>query len=73
MKSISVLILCAGVSAACSESGIASFVELDRDSDGRISEQEAGKDSTLVEVFAQVDADRDGQLTALEYLEAATR
>ena len=73
IKNATQLILLVLAAAGCSPDGIASFPQLDRNGDGRISEEEAAEDTALGEVFAQVDANRDGELTALEYLEAATR
>lgn len=55
----------------CSRTAIAPFHELDLNGDGRISEQEATQDVVLAEVFADVDGDENGELTAFEYLQAA--
>lgn len=55
---------------ACSRASVAPFHELDRDSDGRISQEEATHDVVLSEVFADVDSDENGELTAFEYLQA---
>jgi EF hand len=57
----------------CSDATVAPFPALDEDGDGRISRQEAADDEALVQRFAQADADRNGELTAIEYLEAAKR
>lgn len=59
------------IASACSRSDIASFSELDRDDDGRISESEAGRDSRFGRLFQELDVDRDGELTPREYLAGA--
>jgi hypothetical protein len=59
--------------AACTETSVAPFPVLDRDSNGTISRHEAMHDTQLAEAFPYVDADRDGELSAFEYLQAATR
>ena len=59
--------LCSG----CSRPEVAPFSELDRDGDGRISEEEATHDVVLAELFADFDADENGELTPFEYLQAA--
>lgn len=56
----------------CSQENAASFSDVDANGDGRISEQEAQADSVLARRFAMVDADRDGELSASEYLQGAT-
>jgi hypothetical protein len=55
----------------CSRTSVAPFHELDLNGDGRISEQEATHDVVLSEIFADVDGDENGELTAFEYLQAA--
>jgi hypothetical protein len=57
----------------CAERAVTPFLVLDGDSNGRISQQEATQDKQLTEAFPYVDADRDGELSAFEYLQAATR
>jgi hypothetical protein len=59
--------------AACTDTAVAPFPVLDRDSNGTISRQEATHDTQLTEAFPYVDADRNGELSAFEYLQAATR
>ncbi|HEU4620218.1 MAG TPA: EF-hand domain-containing protein [Gammaproteobacteria bacterium] len=54
--------------AACSRD-VAPFDELDGDHDGRISVQEAARDTALAERFAKLDTDADGELTPFEYLQ----
>lgn len=44
-----------------------SWASLDTNGDGNLSKDEAAAHSTLAAVFAQVDSDADGQLTAQEY------
>ena len=44
-----------------------SWNEVDLDQDGALSQTEAGAVPSLLEVFAQADADADGALTAEEY------
>jgi hypothetical protein len=58
--------------AGCTETAVTPFLLLDSDSNGQISQQEAKDDSQLTEAFPFVDADRDGELSAFEYLQAAT-
>jgi Ca2+-binding EF-hand superfamily protein len=45
----------------------ATFEALDKDSDQRVSESEAGVDRTLSARFASLDADGDGYLTKGEF------
>jgi hypothetical protein len=45
----------------------ATFKSLDRDTDQRLSKEEAAGDQMLSEHFAMIDADRDGYLTKREY------
>jgi hypothetical protein len=76
MKSIPRLCFVFAVAAGallggCSRTSVAPFHELDLNGDGRISEQEATHDVVLSEVFADVDGDENGELTAFEYLQAA--
>lgn len=59
--------------AACSPPALAPFSELDRNGDGRISQQEAGEDLVLSGMFADFDMDENGELTPFEYLQAANR
>jgi hypothetical protein len=63
----------AAVAAGCTSDAVATFPELDRNHDGRISEREAGRDSRVAQAFPGVDADRDGALSAFEYLQAIAR
>lgn len=58
---------------ACSNPSVAPFAELDRDGDGRISQEEATHDIVLAKLFADFDTDADGELTPFEYLQAANR
>ena len=44
-----------------------SWNDVDLDQDGALSQAEAGAVPSLLEVFAQADADADGALTAEEY------
>ena len=41
----------------------ATFNELDKDSNGTLSEAEAGEDAVLHENFSQIDTNQDGQLS----------
>lgn len=41
--------------------------QLDTDSDGMLSREEAMSDTTLSSNFAQADSDRDGMLSSAEY------
>lgn len=65
--------LAATLIGACSPPAVAPFSELDRDGDGRISQQEATQDVVLAGTFADFDIDEDGELTPFEYLQAANR
>jgi hypothetical protein len=57
----------------CAQREIPSFGELDTDGNGRLMPTEAERSPELSEVFEDIDADRDGQLTVGEYLVAARR
>ena len=61
------------VVSACTRAEVTPFHELDTDRDGRITEQEATRDVLLSELFTDVDGDGNGELTALEYLQAANQ
>lgn len=65
--------LTAALIGACSSPSVAPFSELDRDGDGRISQQEATRDVVLAGMFADFDIDENGELTPFEYLQAANR
>jgi EF hand len=67
------LVVLAMTAPACSDPEVAPFPELDRDQNGRISAEEAADDVRLARDFSRADADRNGELTALEYLQVATR
>jgi Ca2+-binding EF-hand superfamily protein len=43
------------------------FYSLDKDSNGTLSEAEAGEDALLHENFAQIDKNEDGQLSFDEF------
>lgn len=45
----------------------ATFNELDKDSNGTLSEAEAGEDAVLHENFSQIDTNQDGQLSLDEF------
>jgi hypothetical protein len=60
---------CLAVSIGACSRAVAPFDEIDGNHDGRISQQEATRDSVLAERFAQLDADDDGELTPFEYLQ----
>lgn len=72
-RGLATLLIVAGTAAACSDGAIAPFAHLDEDANGRISREEAERDRVLRGRFTEADADRDGELTAREYLAAATR
>jgi len=65
--------LAAALVGACSSPAVAPFSELDRDGDGRISQEEATHDVVLAGMFADFDIDENGELTPFEYLQAANR
>jgi Ca2+-binding EF-hand superfamily protein len=50
-----------------SKSADTKFQKLDRDNDGRVSEQESPRDETLSAQFAALDRDSDGFLNRSEY------
>jgi len=45
----------------------ATFSELDKDSNGTLSESEASEDAVLHESFEQIDTDQDGQISLTEF------
>jgi hypothetical protein len=69
------LVLAVGlaVGTGCAREGITPFADLDTDNNGRVSREEAAGDLTLTGLFATVDEDSDGELTAREYLAATKR
>lgn len=56
----------------CDREPVEPFADLDRDGDSRISRDEASADPRLDGRFTEVDADADGELSAREYLHAAS-
>ncbi len=70
MKTPSIVVLGLSLTAAgmvLAQSGSLSFSELDVNLDGNISVNEAEKQSTLLEQFNNLDSDRDGKLTRMEF------
>lgn len=59
------------LAAACGREPVRTFSDLDRDGDGRISRAEATANASLERRFAEHDSDEDGELSAIEYLQAA--
>lgn len=45
----------------------ATFSELDKDSNGTLSESEASEDAVLHESFEQIDTDQNGQISLAEF------
>lgn len=45
----------------------ATFSELDKDSNGTLSESEASEDAVLHESFEQIDTDQNGQISLSEF------
>ena len=70
---IGALLAVAALVGACTSPSVAPFSELDRDRDGRISQQEATHDIVLAGMFTDFDMDENGELTPFEYLQAANR
>jgi hypothetical protein len=62
-------ISCFAISIGACARSLAPFDEIDGNHDGRISQQEASRDTALAERFAKLDADGDGELTPFEYLQ----
>jgi len=64
----------AGVALLVSGAAVAAeapeFTAIDADKNGYVSRQEASRSPDVMEIFAQVDANRDNQLSATEYAEA---
>jgi EF hand len=65
---LSLICCCVSVSAlADAPRPVDPFAALDRDQDGRLSLEEARVDSTLGRRFAQLDANKDGFLSPMEF------
>lgn len=62
--------LAATAFAQTDSGGSSLFDRFDADSDGRISQQEARANPTLLENFAMADADNDGYLSRQEFTAA---
>lgn len=62
-----VLMLGAAGAMAQSESDGPSFMQLDADGDGRLSQQEAQADARVAEAFRSLDTDSDGYLSIDEF------
>lgn len=57
----------------CAQSTIPPFSELDENGDGRIEAIEVERSPALRDIFVEVDADSDGELTVGEYMQAVHR
>jgi Ca2+-binding EF-hand superfamily protein len=66
---VSIMLIVAG---ACARTEVTAFAQLDRDGDGRINEREAREDSLIARRFRTADINGDGELSAAEYIRAAT-
>lgn len=62
-----ILMLAAGSALAKSDTEQPNFIQLDTDSDGRISKEEAKADSRVAKRFQEADANGDGYLTLDEF------
>ena len=62
-----ILMLAAGSALAQSDTERPNFIQLDIDSDGRISKEEAKADSRVAKRFKEADANGDGYLTLDEF------
>lgn len=62
-----ILMLAAGTALAQSDTEQPNFIQLDTDSDGRISKEEAKADSRVAKRFQEADANGDGYLTLDEF------
>lgn len=62
-----ILMLAAGGALAQSETERPNFIQLDTDSDGRISKDEAKADPRIAKRFQEADANGDGYLTLDEF------
>lgn len=58
-------LLFTGIASAAE--GAVSFTSLDKDSNGKISKQEAQANAEVAEVFSYADKDGDGNLTSEEF------
>jgi Ca2+-binding EF-hand superfamily protein len=64
---ITAALLAAGIAIAADAP---EFTMIDKDKNGYVSREEARSAPDILELFAQVDANRDGQLSTAEYSEA---
>lgn len=70
MKVLAPLCLCCSVLFSFNSFALdveATFAELDKDSNGTLSEAEASEDAVLHESFEQIDKDQNGQISLIEF------
>ena len=73
MKSFALVVVCLGLTASIAAAAAdfaQQFVQLDANSDGKVSREEAAADPALAQRFEQMDVNKDGFLSRDELVVA---